>query len=113
MANASTNTVPETNTAMFEPMAASAGNAVMLPFPVWREVFVSDADMRLAESSFAMLNPHPYRTFTDRISLRRSNPPRKYAASEFGWSKRAYELNALARSRMSHAIEGGVLSRPV
>lgn len=62
--------VPAHYTAMFEPMAASAGNAVMLPFPVWREVFVNDADMRLAESSFAMLNPHPYRTFTDRISLK-------------------------------------------
>jgi hypothetical protein len=41
----------------------------MLPFEIWRESFINDADFALAKSSFDKLNPHPYRTFTDKITL--------------------------------------------
>jgi hypothetical protein len=42
----------------------------MLPFAIWREAFINDADLPLAQSAYAKLNPHPYRTFTDAIGLK-------------------------------------------
>lgn len=62
--------VPPHYTALFDAMAAANDGAVVLPFPVWREAFINDADLALAESTYARLNPQPYATFTDRIHLR-------------------------------------------
>lgn len=61
--------VPAHYVQMFDAVAAANGNAVMLPFPVWREAFINDADLALATESFGTLNPHPYRTFTDPARL--------------------------------------------
>jgi pimeloyl-ACP methyl ester carboxylesterase len=54
---------------LFDGIAAANNGAVMLPFPIWREVFINDADLSLAESSYARLNPQPYRTFTEPVAL--------------------------------------------
>lgn len=62
--------VPPHYVELFDAVAAENNNAVMLPFPVWREAFINDADLELAKSSYAKLNPHPYRTFTEAISLK-------------------------------------------
>lgn len=62
--------VPESYVRLFDSLAAANDNAVMLPFPIWREAFINDADLELAQSAYARLNPHPYRTFTDPIALR-------------------------------------------
>ncbi len=62
--------VPPHYKALFDGIAAASGNAVMLPYPIWREAFINDADAGLAESSFAKLNLQPYRTFTEGISLK-------------------------------------------
>ena len=62
--------VPPHYKALFDSLAAANGNALMLPFPIWREVFIGDADFALAESSYARLNPQPYRTFTEPVTLR-------------------------------------------
>lgn len=61
--------VPPHYVALFDSVAAAHNGAVMLPFPIWRESFINDADLALAEQSYARLNPHPYRTFTDPIAL--------------------------------------------
>jgi pimeloyl-ACP methyl ester carboxylesterase len=62
--------VPPHYVALFDQIAAAGpDNAVMLPFPIWREAFINDADLALAQSAFDQLNPHPYATFTDPISL--------------------------------------------
>lgn len=63
--------VPPHYIGLFDAVAADGGGAVMLPFEIWRESFINDADVEVATSSFARLNPHPYRTFTDTISLKR------------------------------------------
>jgi pimeloyl-ACP methyl ester carboxylesterase len=64
--------VPAHYLALFDALAAATpDNTVMLPFPIWREAFINDADLALAQSSYARLNSHPYRTFTDRIALGR------------------------------------------
>ena len=45
----------------------------MLPFPIWREVFIDDADAELAQKAYDVLNPHPLATLADKISLK-TNP---------------------------------------
>ena len=87
--------VPPTYVQMFDAIAASAHGAVMLPFEIWREVFINDADLALAQSSFARLNPQPYKTFTDRIAL-----PRPLAALPIGKSY----LNCLQDTAMPHSL---------
>ena len=62
--------LPEQHRAMFKAMAAANDNALILPFDIWRDAFINDADLSLAQLTYGKLNPHPYRTFTDRIRLR-------------------------------------------
>ncbi|HYF44154.1 MAG TPA: alpha/beta hydrolase [Ramlibacter sp.] len=81
--------VPPHYKALFDSIAAASGNAVMLPFPIWREAFINDADLALAESSYAKLNPHPYRTFTEPASLRT-----ELAALEIGKSYLNFQQDA-------------------
>ena len=61
--------VPPHYVARFDAIAAANGNAVNLPFEIWRDAFINDADLALAQASYDKLNPHPYRTFTDKIRL--------------------------------------------
>lgn len=63
--------VPPHYASLFDQVAAANGNAVMLPFEIWREAFINDADLALARSTYERLNPHPYRTFTDGLPLRK------------------------------------------
>lgn len=63
--------VPPHYTALFDSLATAQDQAVMLPFPIWREAFINDADLALATSTYARLNAHPYRTFRDPIRLSR------------------------------------------
>jgi len=63
--------VPSYYAGVFEEQAALQRNSVMLPFDVWRDCYMNDGDLALAESCYKRLNPHPYRTFTDKITLRR------------------------------------------
>jgi pimeloyl-ACP methyl ester carboxylesterase len=73
--------IPPHYKALFDGVAAANGNAVMLPYPIWREAFINDADAELAEKAYAQLNPHPYRTFTEPASL-----PTELAALQVGKS---------------------------
>lgn len=61
--------VPPHYTALFDSIAAETGGGVMLPFPIWREAFINDADLALATVAFGKLNLHPYKTFQDPITL--------------------------------------------
>jgi len=62
--------IPAHYVELFGQLAAQNNNAVTLPFPIWRDAFMNDADLQLAEFAYAKLRPHPYKTFTDKISLR-------------------------------------------
>lgn len=65
--------VPPHYVGLFDQIAgASADNSVMLPFPIWREAFINDASLEVAQAAFDKLNPHPYATFSDKISLSRN-----------------------------------------
>ncbi len=47
--------------------------SVSLPFPIWREAYINDADLDTAQRAYDKLNPQPFKTFTDKIVLR-TNP---------------------------------------
>lgn len=44
----------------------------MIPFDIWREMFVNDGSMEQARETYAQLNPHPRRCFSDPIKLTRN-----------------------------------------
>jgi pimeloyl-ACP methyl ester carboxylesterase len=62
--------LPAQHIALFSASAAERGDgSVMLPFQVWRETLINDVDLETAECAYKLLNPHPLKTLTDRISL--------------------------------------------
>lgn len=87
--------VPPHYKSLFDGMAAANGNAVMLPYPIWREAFINDADAALAESTYAKLNPHPYGTFMQPAAL-----PVELAALEVGKSY----INCRQDTAMPHSL---------
>lgn len=63
--------VPPHYIGLFDAIAAERGDgSVVLPFPVWREAFINDADLETAQRAYDVLNPHPLATFTDKIALK-------------------------------------------
>lgn len=63
--------VPPHYVGLFDQIAGERGDgSVVLPFPIWREVFISDADLDLAKRAYDKLNPHPIATFKDKIALK-------------------------------------------
>ena len=87
--------VPASYVGLFDMLSAANGGAVMLPFPIWREAFINDADLALATSAFGKLNPHPYKTFTDKITLRQP-----LAALQVGKSY----VNCLQDTALPHSL---------
>ena len=60
--------LPPEYIALFRAIAAQRGDgSVVLPFSVWREAFINDADLETAKRAYELLNPHPLRTLTDMI----------------------------------------------
>ena len=74
--------------------------AVKLPFPVWREAFMNDASLDLAQKTYDLTTPHPIRTLTDALELKTFfdlQIPRSYLnctediampPGEFAWTPR-------------------------
>lgn len=66
-------------------------DSCVLPFVVWREGLMNDADEDLARSTFDSLVPHPFNTVNDKIRLRR-NPAefpcgKSYIKSQWDWGQ--------------------------
>jgi len=65
-----TDMVPPHHAHVFEEVAAATpDNTLLLPFPVWRENFINDADAARAQATYDKLNPQPFRTISEKISL--------------------------------------------
>jgi pimeloyl-ACP methyl ester carboxylesterase len=47
----------------------SSDNSVTLPWPVWREVFMNDADEALAREAYEQLSSEPFQPFDDKLDL--------------------------------------------
>jgi pimeloyl-ACP methyl ester carboxylesterase len=55
---------------LFDSIAAElADGSLVLPFQVWREAFINDADFDTAERAYEVLRPQPLKTLTDKIAL--------------------------------------------
>jgi len=96
-----TDEVPPQTAAAFSEMArTSADNTTMLPFPVWRDTFVNDADLEMAKWSYEQLLLEPFQPSTDKLDLKRFyslSIPRSYInctedialpPEEYGWHPR-------------------------
>lgn len=112
--------VPPHYVALFDAVSAACpDNSVMLPYPIWREAFINDGSAELAQSAYDQLNPHPYATFTDKISLTK-NPAEMEAGKSYinctedtalphslGWHPRLSEklgLFRLVQASGSHEV---------
>jgi pimeloyl-ACP methyl ester carboxylesterase len=93
--------VPPDTAAAFEHLAGqSADGSVMLPYPVWRENFINDADEPTAKRAYGLLSPSPAQPFRDRLDLKKFyalQTPRSYInctedtalpQGEWGWHPR-------------------------
>ena len=68
---------------LFESIAHERGDdSVVLPFSIWREAFINDADLETARRAFGALNPQPMKTLRDKISLR-TNPMEMSVAKSY------------------------------
>ena len=91
---------PETAAAFHQMAQSSADNTAMLPFPVFREQFINDASLEVAQKVYAELSPQPFQPLVDRLDLKKfySLPtPKSYInctedialpPGEFGWHPR-------------------------
>ncbi|HEX6449450.1 MAG TPA: alpha/beta fold hydrolase [Trebonia sp.] len=60
----------------------SSDNTVMLPFEVWRDAFIGDADLARAQETYGMLTPEPLGPTVEKLDLTefytRTAVPRSY-----------------------------------
>ncbi len=64
--------IPPHHVALFDRLAKeSSDGTVSLPFPIWREAFINDADLDLAKSSYAQLSPEPSQPTKDKLDLKK------------------------------------------
>ncbi|MBN9082859.1 MAG: alpha/beta hydrolase [Rhizobiales bacterium 62-17] len=87
--------------ALFKQLSdASADRTVTMPFPIWREAFMNDADEALAKSAYETLSSEPYQPLIDKLDLKRfyeTKIPKSYLnctedialpPGEWGWHPR-------------------------
>jgi pimeloyl-ACP methyl ester carboxylesterase len=66
---------------LIELAAQSSDNTVTLPFKVWREVLMNDADEDLARRTYDLLSPEPFGQLVEPLDLRKFHSlptPRSY-----------------------------------
>jgi pimeloyl-ACP methyl ester carboxylesterase len=65
------NNIPPNYQALLDSLAReSDDNTITMPFEIWREAFINDADLELAKSSYGQLSPEPYQLFIDKLDLK-------------------------------------------
>jgi pimeloyl-ACP methyl ester carboxylesterase len=78
--------VPPHYRALFAELAKdSPDNSVMLPFPIWHQAFINDADVYLARWSYAQLSPAPYQQVLEPLNLTKFyalDTPRSYLTGD-------------------------------
>jgi pimeloyl-ACP methyl ester carboxylesterase len=63
--------LPPDSQALLDNLAReSDDNTIAMPFEIWREAFLNDADLELAQSSYAQLSPEPYQPLIDKLDLK-------------------------------------------
>jgi len=64
--------VPPHYRALFDGIAAQNHGAVRLPYPIWREAFINDADAALAQACYDKLHAQPIGCFTEPVQLKQA-----------------------------------------
>ena len=111
---------------LFDSLAReSEDNTVMIPFDIWREAFINDADLELAKSSYAQLSSEPYQPLIDKLDLRRFyslSIPKSYLycsedialpQGEWGWHPRMSERLGLFRLVQMPGSHEVMFSNPI
>jgi pimeloyl-ACP methyl ester carboxylesterase len=66
-----TDNIPPNSQVLFDKLALeSDDHTMMMPFEIWREMFLNDADLQLAQSSYAQLSSEPYQPWIDKLDLK-------------------------------------------
>lgn len=103
---------------------SSQDGTVMLPYPIWRESFISDADEGLAKAAYETLNPEPFLPFTEKLDLTAFYgiaTPRSFInctedmalpPGEWGWFPRMYQRLGLCRLVQMPGSHEALLTRP-
>jgi pimeloyl-ACP methyl ester carboxylesterase len=64
------NVPPHLQTLLDELAKESDDHTMVIPFEMWREAFLNDADLELAKFSYAQLSPEPYQPLIDKLDLK-------------------------------------------
>jgi pimeloyl-ACP methyl ester carboxylesterase len=63
--------IPPHSQALFEKLAEESDDSTMvMPFELWREAFLNDADLEMAKFSYAQLSSEPYQPWIDKLNLK-------------------------------------------
>ena len=111
--------------ALFDSIAAATPDgSVMMPFPIWREAFVNDADLATAERTYGLLSSEPYQPFCDKLDLKKFyslQTPRSYInctedtalpPGEWGWHPRMSSRLGLYRLVQMPGSHEAMLTSP-
>ena len=94
-------------------------NSIMLPFNIWRNFFMNDSNLEVAKKFYEQLNPHPFETLNQKITLKfhpaKMNVDKSYInATEdtalphsYGWHPRLSErlgIFRLIQTKGSHQL---------
>jgi pimeloyl-ACP methyl ester carboxylesterase len=112
--------VPPHYRSSFQQLAEdSPDNTVMLPFSIFRESFINDADFNVATAAYAQLSPQPYQQLAEPLDLRTFytlDTPRSYLngtedialpPGEWGWHPKMSSrlgLHRLVQMPGSHEV---------
>jgi pimeloyl-ACP methyl ester carboxylesterase len=119
-----TDNVPPDTQALFDQLARESDDRTMvLPFEMWRETLINDANLELAKSSYAQLSPQPYQPFIDKLDLKQFyslSIPKSYlyctednAQGERGWHPRMSNRLGLFRFVQMPGSHEVLFSNPV
>jgi len=59
--------IPPARARLFQDLYDADQNSVLIPYPLWRNVFINCGDATLATRTHKLLNPQPYFTFTNKL----------------------------------------------
>jgi pimeloyl-ACP methyl ester carboxylesterase len=112
--------VPPDQRAMMTRLAGeSSDNTVTVPFELWRETFINDADLETARWAYDRLSPEPFQQFQEPLDLKKFyalNTPKSYLMctediaippGEWGWHPRMsgrLGLHRLVQMPGSHEV---------
>jgi pimeloyl-ACP methyl ester carboxylesterase len=113
--------------ALFDKLAAASGDgSVMLPYSIWREAFINDADETLAKSAYESLSPEPYQPHIDKLDLARfyeTDIPKSYLnctedyalppGAKWGWHPRMSKRLGLFRLVQMPGSHEVIFTNPV